>query len=141
MSVSQFAAVWIGVSLVSIGAFATAAWALRGRRDGPILLSFGAWAALYGVRLLALQPPVRAALGVHPLGWSYFPQFVTYAINVPAMYFFVAILGTGWRRTMLWVVVIEAAYGVAAIAIDLAAGRPGAAGGPNNPIVLTGISI
>ncbi|HEV3057055.1 MAG TPA: PP2C family protein-serine/threonine phosphatase [Vicinamibacterales bacterium] len=141
MDATQFAAIWIGVTLIGAGALAVAAWVLRGRRDGLVLLSLGACCVLYGLRLLAFQPPVRAALGGNLRGWRYFLQFATYAINVPAMLFFVGVLGAGWRRTLHGVVAGQALYAAAAIAIDLAAGRPGAANGPNSAIVLLGFAI
>lgn len=141
MSASQFAAIWIGVTLISVAAFAIFVWAIRGRRDSVVLLSFGAWSAIYGLRLLAFQPIVRTTLGGSPHFWSYVLNFLTYIINVPGMLFFVGILGVGWRRTMVCVVVVEAAYAVGAIAIDLASGRPGAASGPNSWIVLGAVAV
>jgi serine phosphatase RsbU (regulator of sigma subunit) len=68
-------------------------------------------------------------------------NFLTYIINVPGMLFFVGVLGVGWRRTLVWVVAVEAAYAIGAIAIDLASGRPGAASGPNSWIVLGGVAV
>jgi sigma-B regulation protein RsbU (phosphoserine phosphatase) len=141
MTPTQFAAISIAVMLIGVGALLAAAWMLRGRRDGLILLSLGACCLLYGLRLLAFQPPVRAALGGDPRAWRYFLQFATYAINVPASLFFVGVLGAGWRRTLHVVVAGQAMYAAAAIAIDLATGRPGAAVGPNSAIVLFGFAI
>ena len=137
----QFAGICIGIILVGVGALAILTWALRGWRNATILLSLGAWCGLYGLRLLAFQPPVRSALGGGATAWHYFLQFATYAINVPGMLFFVAVLGTGWRGTLRWVVGIEAIYAVVAIATDLILKTPGAAVGPNNAIVLGGISV
>jgi sigma-B regulation protein RsbU (phosphoserine phosphatase) len=141
MNATQFAAIWIGVTLIGVGASAAAAWMLRGRRDGLMLLSLSVAGALYGVRLLAFQPPVRATIGGDPRVWRYFLAFATYAINVPTMLLFVGVLGTGWRRTLQWVVVAEAAYAIAAMVIDVAVGRPGAANGPNDTMVLAGFSV
>src|SRR5215831_9511877 len=107
MSGTQFAAIWIAVTLISGAAFVMFVWAIRGRRDSVVLLSFCAWSAIYGLRLLAFQPLVRATLGGSPHFWAWVLNFLTYIINVPGMLFFVGVLGFGWRRTLLWIVVVQ----------------------------------
>ena len=141
MNATQFAGIWIGVTLISVAAFATFVWALRSRRDTVVLLSFSAWCTLYGLRLLAQQPIVRTTLGGNPGLWMYVLNGLTYLVNVPAMLFFVGVLGAGWRRTMWWVLAVEAVYAVGAVIVDAVTGRPGAAAAPNDAIVLGGIAI
>jgi phosphoserine phosphatase RsbU/P len=141
MNATQFAGIWIGVTLISIAAFVIFVWALRSRRDSLVLLSFSVWCTLYGLRLLALQPIVRTTLGGDPRLWLYVLNCLTYVVIVPAMLFFVGVLGAGWRRTMWWVVAVDAVYAVGAIIVDVVSGRPGAAAAPQDPIVLGSIAI
>jgi hypothetical protein len=55
----ELAGIFIGVTLFALGSVAIVVAAMRLRRGSKTLLTFGLWCALYGARLLALQPPVR----------------------------------------------------------------------------------
>lgn len=140
MTSPQLAGISVGVTLVVVGLLALGTYLARGaqrrRSNGLMLVSLGAWCALYGLRLLAYQPPFRATLGGTPEAWRYFLAFATYTINVPGILFFVGTLGPGWRRSLQWNAALVITYALAAIAMDLLTGRPGSSSGPNNPIVL-----
>jgi hypothetical protein len=111
----ELAGVFIGVTLLALGVVATLASTLRLRGRSITLVMFGLWCALYGARLLALQPPVRAAVGGAPHRWAQFVALVTYAINVPLAIFVGSLIGVGWRRTIRWVVGVVSATPVRAL--------------------------
>ena len=137
----ELAAVFIGVTLLALGIAATVVATLRLRRGSTTLLMFGFWCALYGARLLALQPPVRATIGGPPHRWALFVAVVTYMINVPITLFVGSLIGAGWRHVVQPLVGMVTAFAIVAIATDLTSGVAGAASPVNTWVVLTSISI
>ena len=137
----ELAAVFIGVTLLALGVVSTIAAMLRPRRGSTTLLMFGLWCALYGARLLALQPPVRAAVGGATGQWARFVTVVTYTINVPITIFVASLMGVGWRHSIRWLVAGVTAFAVVAVATDLVTGVAGSANQANAWVVLTTIAI
>ena len=141
MSITDLIAIAIGSMLLALGAASIFAWSLPTKTSGRLLLYFGIWCGLYGLRLLALQTFVRAAFGGSARTWIFTSVFVTYIINVPGGLFIEGLVGTGWKQSIRRVWQAQAVYAVAASAIDLAVGRPAAAMGPNSAIVLVGVIV
>jgi phosphoserine phosphatase RsbU/P len=137
----ELTGVFIGVTLLALGAMAVVAATLRLRRGSTPLLLFGLWCSLYGARLLASQPPVRAAIGGAPHQWAQVVALVTYTINVPIALFVGSLIGVGWRRLIRWLVVALTGFAVVAITTDLISGIAGAASRTNSWVVLASISI
>jgi Stage II sporulation protein E (SpoIIE) len=141
MPLNELLGIAIGSMLTALGLASVAAWALRRRTTEPLLLLFGIWCLLYGLRLVALQGAVRMSIGGSNRTWVYFTGFVTYSINVPTALFFQALLGPGWKQSIRRVWQLQALYAAAAITTDLLSGRPHTAMGPNRPLVLFGLSV
>jgi phosphoserine phosphatase RsbU/P len=137
----ELAGVSIGITLLALGVVASVAAMLRLRRGSTPLLTFGLWCALYGARLLALQMPVRAAIGGTPQQWAQFVALVTYTINVPITIFVVSLIGSAWRHVGRWLLAGVTTSAVVAIAMDLISGTAGAANRINTWVVLASISI
>jgi len=127
--------------LVALGGASIFAWTIRRRSSNRLPLYLGIWCCLYGVRLLALQSSVRSAFGGSVRTWIDASVFITYAINVPGGLFIEGLVGTGWKRSVRRVWQAHAIYAVAAIVIDLAVRRPGAAMAPNSAVVLGGMLV
>lgn len=141
MTVTELVGGAIGWTVVALGGASIFAWTLRRRSSDRLPLYFGIWCCLYGIRLLALQSSVRAALGGPVRAWIYASVFITYAINLPGGLFIEGLVGVGWRRSIRRVWQAHAIYATAAIAIDLILRRPSAAMAPNNAIVLAGLIV
>jgi len=137
----ELAGILIGATLLVLGCASVVASMLRPWRATRTLLAFGLSAGLYGARLLALQAPVRATIGETWFRWGYFISFVTYLINVPLTYFVEGIIGSGWKHSIRWVSRAVIAFAIAAILIDLALARPGAANPSNRWLVLILVAI
>jgi sigma-B regulation protein RsbU (phosphoserine phosphatase) len=137
----ELAGILIGATLLVLGCAAVLASMLRPRQGTRILLAFGLSAGFYGIRLLAWQAPVRATIGETWFPWRYFIAFVTYLINVPLTYFLGGIIGPGWKNSTRWVSRVVITFAIAAILIDLALARPGAATAANSWLVLVLICI
>ena len=136
----ELAGIFIGVTLLVLGAVAVIAARLRLRRGSATLVTFGLWCGLYGARLLASQPVVRATVGGDPHHWSRFVAFVTYTINVPITFFVQSLVGPGWRRSVRWLIATVVSVGVVAIATDLIVG-PGTADKANSWLVLVATTV
>jgi len=96
---------------------------------------------MYGARLLAAQPSIRAALGGTPTHWQTFGAVITYTINIPVTMFVVSVIGAGWRRSMWWVAAGVSAFAVIGIASDLVTGSLGSMSTGNSWLVLTILTI
>ncbi len=127
--------------LLALGFGSVAAWLLRRRAPERLLLLFGLWCLLYGLRLVAHQAPVQLSVGGSTRTWDYIIAFVTYAINVPGALFFEALLGPGWKQSVRRVWQLDAVYAAVAVSTDFIAGRPRLAMGPNRPLVLAGLAV
>ena len=141
MTGGELAGILIGATLLFLGCSSVLASTLRPRQGTRLLLAFGLSVGLYGARLLAEQPAVRATIGGTSFGWRYFIAIVTYVINVPLTYFVRAIIGPGWKDSVRWVSRAVSAFAIAAILVDLALSRPGAANTANKFLVLILIAV
>lgn len=140
MSVADLVNYAIGATLAILGASAIVTWALRRKSSDRLLLLFGLWCCVYGVRLVGSQAYVREAIGGSARTWNYLGVFATYVINVPGALFVEAQVGTGWKRSLRLNWQVLSGYAAAAMAIDLVLGRPGAAMPLNNPLVLLSVA-
>jgi phosphoserine phosphatase RsbU/P len=141
MPLNELLGIAIGCMLIALGLASVAAWALRRRTAERLLLLFGIWCLLYGLRLVALQEAVRMSIGGSNRTWAYLIGFVTYSINVPTTLFFQALIGPGWKQSIRRVWQLQTLYAAAAIVTDLVVGRPQAAMWPNRPFVLLALSV
>src|SRR5262249_5855435 len=140
MSRRELAAIVIGITLLALGCVSTAAATLRLRRS-MTLVTFGLWCAMYGARVLAGVPTVRATLGGTLPQWQTFGAIVTYTINVPITVFVATLIGAGWRRSTWWLVAGVSAFAVIGIMTSLMSGRPGFLSAANSLVVLTVITV
>ena len=141
MSVSDLIGGAIGVLLSGLGIACVVASSLRGRRSDRVLLFFGTWCALYGLRLLADTDFVVETLGVSATSAAYFRAFVTYTINVPIVMSVESVIGPGWKQWIRRMWQVQAIYAVGAIATDILLQRPRAAMALNSPLVLLGAAV
>jgi hypothetical protein len=141
VSITELIGVAIGCTLLDLGVTSIGSWTIRRGKAERLLLLFGIWCLLYGVRLVAVQPVVRASLGGSARGWAYVIAFITYGINVPTGLFFEALVGPGWMQSVRRVWQVQAVYAVVAIALSLVVHNPTAAMPLNNPIVVIALVI
>lgn len=101
----------------------------RGSKDYS-LLPFGFLCLLYGVRLLAGSRAIWLLFAVPPQTWPYLGTSISQVILIPALLFFEAVYGKGWKSSVRWLVWIQVAYATAAISVDIAWNQPGLAPDP-----------
>jgi hypothetical protein len=141
MALTELLGIAIGCMLIALGLGSLAAWLLRRRAAERLLLLFGTWCFLYGLRLVAQQPAVHGSMGGSIRTWAYIIALVTYIINVPGALFFEALIGPGWKQSVRRVWQLQAVYAAIAVSTDLITGRPYAAMRPNRPLVLLGLAV
>ena len=130
-----------GALFIAIGLLAAmVALSARPRRE-PMALWFGVFCLLYGVRLLTKSPSVRALTSVPVEAFDYLEAFITYAILVPAGRFVEALVGRGWHGVVRRTWQATGIFAIAAIAHDLARGRPFATMWLNPPILVACLAI
>jgi sigma-B regulation protein RsbU (phosphoserine phosphatase) len=137
----ELAGVLIGAMLLALGSISTLTATLRLKRGSVTLLTFGLWCGLYGARLLASQPAVRATIGGSPHQWARLVSFITYTINIPITIFVASLMGFGWRSSIRWLIAAVTGFGIVAVAADLISGTAGSANRVNNWVVLATIAI
>ena len=108
----------------------------RHSKREALLVSFAAFAGLYGLRLAAGTSWASAVLGFDPRLLAYVGAIVTYWITIPAMFFFTRVMGPRFARVFRAVLAVQLAYALAASLTDLLLGQPTAAMGPNTWLVL-----
>jgi hypothetical protein len=141
MTGTELARIFIGSTLLALGFVSTAGATVRFHQGSTMLLTFGLWTAMYGARMLASQPPVRAALGGEPQVWEFVHALITYTINIPITFFIGSLIGPGWRNTVKWVAAASIAFAIVATALALATGNPEAAMRANTWLVLAGLVV
>jgi len=132
----QFAQLVAGVLIFTIGAVQCVLSRAFRRDRNTALAALGLAGVLYGGRLLAAQPEVRALFPAAPLFWLYVDAYVTYVLPVPILHFFELTFGAGWGGSIRWLRFITFVYAAGAIVIDAVTRMPRTAMGPNSYVVV-----
>ncbi len=103
---------------------------------GRLLLWFGVFAGLYGLRELFRSTLLAIVLGASEQQFQYVESFISYVIIVPAALFFEEWYGKGWRGSVRWLVWVFAAWGVVGIATVIAVRRPFALPDPGGGLLI-----
>jgi sigma-B regulation protein RsbU (phosphoserine phosphatase) len=95
------------------------------RRNGRerLLLWFGLFAAIYGVRMFFKQT-LACAVGISDTTGAWVDVTLNYLILIPSMLFAQELYGPGWRNSMRWLTVGVALYAPIALIADVSAGNP-----------------
>lgn len=109
--------------IISFAGFAALALArTRTRGKEPILIWFGLFAAIYGIRQLAKNALIPLTIAGPDLFWQRIVTSLDYVIVIPAMLFFEQLYGPGWRNSVRWAIWILAAYASAGIVLSIGTG-------------------
>ncbi len=125
----------LGVLFIAIGLAAASVFKLRTRNRDKIVLWFGVFALLFGVRLLALADTVRFATGVPDHFWFYFAAGISYVIPVPALLFLREIF-VSWRPVLGWLFRFQLLFAGTALVCDQVLGRPESLRSLNSALML-----
>jgi sigma-B regulation protein RsbU (phosphoserine phosphatase) len=126
-----------GALLFILGLVALAISQLPRRGDTRVMLWFGLFAALYGLRILA-ESHLGYAVGMRGQLIVYATAWITYVITVPGWALARSLIGEGWKRTLTWQLYAFALFAPVAIAFDLYTGRAASAERANNVLVILG---
>ena len=113
------------VAVVICGSGAAALAGHFARRNGRerLLLWFGLFATIYGVRMFFKQT-LAGAVGISKTTGAWTEVSLNYLILIPSMLFAQELYGPGWRNSMRWLTIGVAVYGGVALLADVSAGDP-----------------
>jgi serine phosphatase RsbU (regulator of sigma subunit) len=132
---TAFATLFAVVGLLSLAV----AFRSGGRRVPAFVL---AWALLqHSINQLTSSQPLRSALGGRPDAWVWTAAVTGYLIAVPWALLLEEIVGPGWKSSIRRTWQAFAVCAPAAIAFDVATGRPGAAAGPSQFVIAAGALV
>lgn len=127
----------IGPLIASVGLMAMIVAALRRRGDARTFFYFGAFAFLYGVRVV-VQTELLPLAGVSIATVDRVEWLITYTITIPGWAVAQRLIGDGWKGTLRWQVWAFALFAPIGIVSDLVQNRPGSMDPVNNVLVITG---
>lgn len=130
-----------GGTFLALGSMSAFTAILRLRQGATTLVAFGLFCVLYGVRLLATQDAVRAAVGMTAIQGVWVTAWVTYAINIPFALFLQSIVGRGWRDSIRWTVLVMTVFAVGAIVTELVLQQPFALTRLNSALILIALAL
>lgn len=105
---------------------------LRLKTKDRTLLWFGLFVTLYGLRSLGRHAITRTLGDAPEMFWRYTDSIISDVIVTPALLFFAAVYGKGWKSGLEWLIWAQAAWGAAAIAADIGMHNPGGTPDPAN---------
>lgn len=133
----EIAPLGLGIVISVIGLSAIATHFLRGAKSkGQLLLWFGLFAGLYGLREIAGRQVTWLLFDVQAQFWRYVVAFISYVIIIPALLFFERLYGKGWRSSIRWLAWIFSAYAGLAILVALVQRNPFAAPDPGTGLLI-----
>src|SRR5581483_7523927 len=133
----ETAGIILGAIFFFIGVAALVLAAIRRRRSVGLLVWFGAFSGLYGLRMLAQAPRGFALL---PVSWGGARPFViaiiTYIIFIPALLFWLELSIGRFRRVIQAAVVAAIVFAIVAIGAVFATGDPMVVMGANSEFAI-----
>lgn len=126
----------IAVVICTAGALAIAGHFLRRDSGERLLLWFGLFAAIYGVRMFFKQP-LAAALDIPKQSSFWVEASLSYLILIPALLFGRELYGSGWRGLFRWTIVGTGVYAIVALAVNVVAGKPDVVPDPSLGVLVT----
>ena len=127
----------VGALIAAFGLIAMIFSGLRRRGDARTLFYFGAFALLYGARLLT-QAILLPLAGASMKTMAHLEWIITYIITIPGWALAGRLIGAGWRSTLRLQVWAFAIFAPIAIASDFIQSRPGSMEAVNNVMVIAG---
>jgi sigma-B regulation protein RsbU (phosphoserine phosphatase) len=115
--------------------------ALRRRTEGVTLASFATFCAIYACRALGDTNAARILFGFSLLELELFTSVLTYLVPIPALLFFTAVLGRGWKSSLFRIWQISIVFSAVAIPFEVLTRSPEAFGLPYRVLTLTGVSV
>ena len=135
----ELAAFALAVVICAAGVAALAGHALRPRPADRLLLWFGLFSVIYGVRMF-FKPPLALALGAGAIS-QWLENGLNYVILIPSLLFVIELYGPGWNRLLRWLTPGLGAFAVIAVAVDVATQDPGRVRDPSMALLVLVLAV
>jgi phosphoserine phosphatase RsbU/P len=126
----------LSLLVLFVGLAALTVHLLRRKSKDRSLLWFGLFITLYGLRSLGRHAITRALFDAPPSFWAYFDSVISDVIVMPALLFFEAFYGRGWKSSLRWLLWAQAVWAVVAIAVNAASGKPSNVDDPSTLLIV-----
>jgi len=135
MHTTELAMFATAVVILTAGLGAIGGYGIRSNRRERLLLWFGLFGAIYGVRMF-FKEPLASALQIPRASAAWGESTLNYLILIPSFLFGQELYGTGWRGIFRWILAGISTYAVVAIVGDVVTGNPYAAPDPSNALLI-----
>ncbi len=126
----------LSLLVLFVGLAALAVHLLRRKSRDRTLLWFGLFVALYGLRAISRHAIAHVLFDAPPAFWAYLGETVSDVIVMPALLFFEAFYGRGWKSSLRWLLWAQAFWVVVAIIVNAVSGVPGKVTDPSNLLIV-----
>src|ERR1700722_233176 len=113
----------LSLLVLFVGLGALAVHLLRLKSKDRSLLWFGLFISLYGLRSVSRHAITRVLFDAPPGCWNYFGEIISDVIVTPALLFFEAVYGRGWKSSLRWLIWAQAVWAVVAILVNAISGE------------------
>jgi sigma-B regulation protein RsbU (phosphoserine phosphatase) len=126
----------LSLLVLFIGLAALSVHLLRLKSKDRSLLWFGLFITLYGLRSVSRHAIPRVLFEAPPAFWLYFDGIVSDVIVIPALVFFEAFYGRGWKSSLRWLLRAVALWAVVAIVVNAVSGQPANVPDPSTLLIV-----
>jgi len=127
----------LSLLVLFVGLAALVVHLLRLKSKDRVLLWFGLFASLYGLRSISRHSILRALFDTPTEFWRYLDSVISDVIVTPTILFMEEVYGEGWKAGLRWLFWAQAVWGATAIALDSIRHTPGATPDPSNMLLFT----
>lgn len=133
---ADIASIVIGTIVTAAGLAAIAISCARWKTKNWLLLSFGSFSGLYGVRMLADTRSIQWMADAPYRFWGYVTMDITFLILIPGFWFSEQVVLGAWKKVFRILIALDVLYGAVAIVVGLLRHNPTALPDPAIPLLI-----
>jgi sigma-B regulation protein RsbU (phosphoserine phosphatase) len=126
----------LSLLVLFVGLAALAVHLLRLKSKDRSLQWFALFIVLYGLRSVSRHAITQELFDAPRAFWAYFDSIISDVIVMPALLFFEAFYGRGWKSSLRWLLWALTAWAVVAIVVNAASGEPAYVTDPSTLLIV-----
>jgi len=128
----------MGTLITFIGISSLLAWAIRFKARDTHFLYMGCFILLFGLRIIAGNYLMRVSGMVSPMVLLWTESLISYYLTIFSILFVTCFTGWGWKRSLMWFLILQACYSAGATINDIRMETPYYSGVPLNNLFAIG---